>query len=300
MNRTNLFLACFFAAVVMAGCTSKDLGTLAEAGALVAGKSDEEAAKYGTAASKFAEGVLPVEYDQERAIGGGVAVKAFEQFGPYYDDPEMVRYVTLVGKAVANTSDRPDIPYFFAILDNDTPNAFAGPGGYIFISIGTLKNCHDESQLAGVLAHEVAHVCRRHALKTLQRAKLLEGVATGASVADPANSAQYGEIMNSLDDALFQKGLDQKFEYESDKFGTDYAAAAGYNPWGLREFVGQLEALLLGGSTGGWFQTHPPIRERIKQMDVYLNTTYTDFRSLPKVQDRYRKNVTDRLKAAGK
>lgn len=285
---------------ILLGCTSKEWGELAEAGAIVAGRTPEEAARYGQAAQTFGEAILPIDYEQERAVGGGVAVKAFEQFGSYYDDPELVRYVTLVGKAVAAKSPRPDLPYAFAVLDNDTPNAFAGPGGYIFISVGTLQNLHDEAQLASVLAHEIAHVCHRHALTTLQRAKLLEGVSQGASLADPQNAAQYSEVIKNLEDTLFNKGLDQKFEYQADVSGTDIAAAAGYNPWGLREFLGQLEALVPAGATGGWFQTHPSVRERIKRLDLHLNDNYADFRTLPRAKARFQKNVTERLRATGR
>jgi predicted Zn-dependent protease len=285
---------------ILLGCSSKEWGELAEAGALVAGKTPEEAARYGQTAQTFGEAVLPIDYEQERAVGGGVAVKAFEQFGSYYDDPELVRYVTLVGKAVAAKSPRPDLPYAFAVLDNDTPNAFAGPGGYIFISVGTLQNLHDEAQLASILAHEIAHVCHRHALTTLQRAKLLDGVSQGASLADPQNAAQYSEVIKNLEDALFNKGLDQKYEYQADLSGTDIAAASGYNPWGLREFLGQLEALIPAGASGGWFQTHPSVRERIKRLDVYLNENYSDFRTLPRAKARFQKNVTDRLRASGR
>jgi len=300
MKTTLSLIACVVAGFLLASCSSQDFGVLAEVGALATGSSPEEAERYGHTAQTVGEAVLPVDYEQERAIGGGVAVKAFEVFGPYYEDPEMERYITLVGKAVASTSDRPDLPYAFAILDNNTPNAFAGPGGYIFVTVGTLKNCRDEAELAGVLAHEVAHVCRRHALKTLQRGKFLEGVSEGVSLADPKNSQQYASIVGALDDTLFQKGLDQRFEYEADLYGTDYAAAAGYNPWGLHDFVVQLQPLLASGASGGWFQTHPPISERIQRLNTHLGQQYTDFRALPRVSDRYKRSVTDRLEAAGR
>ncbi len=299
MKRWMRMIVTAAAVAVLGGCSSEQLGQVAQTGALLGGKSETEAAQYGQAARSLSESVMPIDYETERAIGGGVAVKAFEQFGAYYNDPEMERYVTLVGKAVGRVSDRPDLPYAFAILDNPTPNAFAGPGGYIFVTIGTLKNCKDEAELAAVLAHEVGHVCKKHALKTLQRAKLFEGLAAGASVADPKNSQQYGTLVDALDDALFTKGLDQKFEYEADLVGTDYAAAAGYSPWGLRDFVFQLESLTQGAS-GGWFQTHPPMAERVQRLDTYLGQKYTDFRSLPRVADRFKRNVTDRLAAASK
>jgi len=301
LSQYAMILALGFAlALTLAGCTSAQMGSLAEAGALAAGMDSEEAKKYGAATRSAAEALLPVPYEQERAIGGGVAIKAFEVFGAYYDDPALQRYVALVGKAVAAKSSRPDLPYAFAVLDNDTPNAFAGPGGYVFITVGALKNMHSEAQLAGVLAHEVGHICHRHALTTLRRSKILESASQWAAIADEANAAQYAELMTAVEDTLFTHGLDQKMEFQADQRGVDYAVAAGYNPWGEREYLSNLEALLPSGVSGGWFSTHPPLRDRIQRLDVYLNENYPDYRGLPDARARFRREVTARLEAKGR
>ncbi len=301
MKTVYMWIMILAAGLALGACTSTQLGTLAKAGALAAGKDEATASKIGTATQSSVEGLLPVPVEQEKAIGGGVAIKAFQNFGPMYDDTEIERYVNLVGKAVAANCSRPDLPYAFAVIDNDTPNAFAGPGGYVFITVGALRNMHSEAQLAAVLAHECAHISHRHAIKTLQRAKLLEGASQWASVADPANGESYGQLISAAEDALFNKGLDQKMEYQADQSGVEIAAATGYNPWGLKEYLSTLEALLsTSAPTGGWFQTHPPIRERIKRLDVELNTKYAEYKTLPSVKDRFQKTVIARLKAKGR
>jgi predicted Zn-dependent protease len=262
----------------------------------LAGADEKEGEKIGKAARTLAQGTLPVTYEEERALGGGVAVKAFETFGPYYDDPDLQRYVTMVGKAIGAVSDRPEIPYAFAVIDNETPNAFAGPGGYIFITVGSLRNMNSEAELAGILAHEIGHVCARHAIQTLQRGRILQGLAEGGSIADPKNKKTYGEAVDAIDDVLFNRGLDQNFEYEADLLGVDYAARAGYYPWGEVDFLRNLQKLQ--GVNGGWFQTHPPLSERISRLSRHLDGNYTDFRDLPQARERFRQNVTARLKPA--
>lgn len=285
------FLA--MAAILVASCSSTQFGDLAQVVAAVAGSSAEESRQIGNLARTFGEATLHIDYEQERVIGGGVAVKAFQEFGAYYEDPALQRYVTLVGKSVALTCERPEIPYAFAVIDNDVPNAFAGPGGYVFITVGTLRNLSDEAQLAGVLGHEIAHVCKRHALTTLQRGKLLRAVAEGTSLVDPENAAAYAGAVGEVETVLFTKGLDKKFEYEADLTGTDYAAMAGYNPWGLREYLARLGGMQ--GVTGGWFQTHPSVDTRLKRLDAHLRKTFSDYGDLPRARERFERNVTHRL-----
>ncbi|MFW5863994.1 MAG: M48 family metalloprotease [bacterium] len=278
----------------MNSCDSQTVSELATATAGMAGTDEKKSRQIGEAAGTLAQGVYKIDYEEERKLGGGVAIKAFEKFGPYYDDPVMERYVRLVGKAVAEKSDRPALPYAFAIIDNETPNAFAGPGGYIFISIGSLRNMSTEAELAALLAHEVGHVCEKHALSTLQRTKVLQGLAKGTSIADPENAEDYNKAVSQINDVLFEKGLDQEMEYEADLLGVEYAARTGYHPWGMRDFLLNLKNL--SGESGGWFQTHPGLDQRISRLNAYLNQNYADFQNLPKVTDRYQQMVTNRLK----
>src|SRR5690606_17130438 len=100
----------------------------------------------------------PIGVEEEITLGEAVALEAFSRFGGEYPNQDWTRYVNLVGQTVAEVSDRPTLPYHFAILNSQEQNAFAAPGGYIFITVGLLKSLKNEAELAGVLAHEVAHV----------------------------------------------------------------------------------------------------------------------------------------------
>jgi len=120
--------------------------------------------------------LLPIGYEEESSIGQAMALQVVARYGGVVDQPELVRYVNLVARAVANTSDRPDIPYRVAILEHDSINAFAAPAGYIFVTRGLLKQIRNEAELAAVLGHEIAHVSQKHILDVIQRSKRLAGV----------------------------------------------------------------------------------------------------------------------------
>ena len=110
-----------------------------------------------------------IDYNSERTIGESLALEGFGRYGMPVKNSALQKYVNLVGMSVARNSLRPEIPYSFVVIDSPLQNAFACPGGIIFISSGLLNTIETEAQLAGILAHEVAHVGHKHALKTIQR-----------------------------------------------------------------------------------------------------------------------------------
>ena len=148
-----------------------------------------------------------------------------------------------------------------ALLNNAQPNAFATPGGYVFLTIGLLRQLRSEAELAGVLGHEIAHITEKHALKTLQRSKILHGVSQLTVAALDKNPAMFDQIINELSATLFERGLDQKLEYAADRLGVEYAYRVGYNPQGLQSFLRRLAQNKRSRRTG-LFKTHPDPRRR--------------------------------------
>lgn len=203
----------------------------------------------------------PIAYEEEKAIGGRLAVEVFNRYGGAYDDPELLRYVNLVGQAVADVSSRPDIDYHFAILNTEFPNAFATPGGYVFVSIGLLRMIENEAELAGVLAHEVAHIARKHALQTLERSRSLQGVSSLTLTVMDKNPGLLDKLIDEVSNVLFTKGLDKNLEFEADKYGREFAYRTGYYPGALQRFIQKLGASKK--NQGSIFSsTHPTSRER--------------------------------------
>lgn len=291
-----LCLMSFVAVIFAMGCEttqirSEDLGRAVEVGATVAGRDSQEAARYGAAARALTGAVAEVDIETEMALGGGIALRAFEHIGPRHPDEDLQRYVNLVGKSVARQSERPNLPYMFAVLENPAPNAFAGPGGYVFITTGALRLMSDEAELAGVLGHEIAHVSRGHILQTYRRTRAFDALFTTAA-AFREDAERYGQAVDAASETLFDRGLEQRFEFEADDLGMEMAALTGYDPQGLVRFLQSLSQVR--GETGGWFQTHPASSTRIQRLQRQLREDYAGIEGV-RQRERFQREVIARL-----
>jgi predicted Zn-dependent protease len=225
--------------------------------------------------SKVAEASRAWTPEEEQMIGDRAAAKLIHVFG-VYNNPDMNKYVQMVGSTVAQFGTRNDVTYHFAILDTDIANAFAMPGGYIFVTRGALRNMKNESELAGVLAHEVAHVDNRHLEREI-REKKFTGIAVETGVEQGTSSVPYGSwsnLDNMLTKALtnvFSQGYAPAKESEADKEGTDLAMKAGYQATGLRDFLQTLSDLSQNADmqrSTNMFNghSHPPFPDRIAKL----------------------------------
>lgn len=235
------------------------------------------------ALKKTVESTGDISPKKERAFGRSVAKEVFLRFGPMVNDGNLVRYVSLVGQTVAQSVGDKKRNYRFAVIDNNAINAFAAPGGYIFITTGLLRTINTEAQLAGVLAHEIAHVVKEHTLKTIQRQKGLSGLAELSALAMDKDPKEYSKIVNMTTEILFTRGLDHELEYEADRVGIKYAARAGYNGAGLNTFLKKLKSAEGKGSSI-FFSTHPDTGKRIAKLESQLRR---DRRRGKVLQDRY-------------
>lgn len=170
---------------------------------------------------------------EEIEIGDGVA-ETLLGARPLLDDPDLQRYVNAVGMWVAQQSERPDLPWHFGVNDSDHINAFAAPGGYIIVTKGMMKQLRNESELAGVLGHEVAHVTQKHHLKALCKAALVNLLSAGAAAATAeSRHADMVQKLSGPTKELYARGLDKADEFEADRIGVVLSARAGYDPYGL-------------------------------------------------------------------
>lgn len=219
-------------------------------------------------ADRVGAAVVPISTEQEVEIGRGIAATLAGHYG-IVRDPLLTGYVNLVGTAVAAADARPDVRYRFAVLDTEDVNAFAAPGGYIFVTRGALALMEDEATLAGVLAHEVGHVNRRHVIEEIQsRARTELGIEEAAERVDITGEEYLQKAVETGASALFL-GLSREDELEADAVGVRAAARAGYDPSGLRRFVAAISSApverrsLLG-------KTHPDADDRIAAIDREL------------------------------
>ena len=231
----------------------------------------------------------PIGVEEEITLGEAVAVEAFSRFGGEYPNHAWTRYINLVGKTVAEVSDRPTLNYHFAILNSEEQNAFAAPGGYIFITVGLLKTLNNEAELAGVLAHEIAHVTKQHMLETIRRGAILGSVSELTLTAMKQDPAMFSSVIDEMTDLLFTKGLDKDKEFEADVVGVEYAYRAGYNPQGLKDYL-QTLAKEEGHVESKFFTTHPSTTIRISKIDTLLKD-YSDIKNLPFLTERFHQYV---------
>ena len=206
--------------------------------------------------------------EQEVAIGASnYAPSQQSQGGRYIIDPEVQAYVSGVGKKLAAVSDRPDLPYEFVVLNNSVPNAWALPGGKIAINRGLLVELEDESQLAAVLAHEIVHAAARHSAAQMTRGTLLSIGAAAVGVAgSDYGLGEMGSQVAQMGAAAWMAKYGRSAELESDAYGMEYMARAGYDPSGavkLQETFVKLSEGRQQDFLSGLFASHPPSQERV-------------------------------------
>ncbi len=237
----------------------------------------------------LAEALQPIGEEEEITLGQALAVEAFSRFGGEYTNPALNRYVNLVGKTVAEFSDRPNLQYHFAILNSQEQNAFAAPGGYIFITVGLLQSLKNEAELAGVLAHEIAHITQLHMINTIRRGAILGSVAEFSLAAMKQDPEMFSNVIGQMTELLFEKGLDKEKEFEADAVGTDFAYRAGYHPQGLQDYL-QVLKQGEGHTQSRFFTTHPSTSLRISKIQTILQG-FPDTQGLPFLTTRFKQHL---------
>lgn len=201
---------------------------------------------------------------EEIAIGRQGDAEIRREMGEYRDE-ELQRYVSGIGERLAAVSHRPSLPWTFTVLDSPAVNAFALPGGYVYVTRGLLSHMTDEAELAGVLGHEVGHVTARHASQQYTRSA---GGSIGvllASIFIPG-VAPFSDLASAGLGTLFLKyGRDD--ELESDRLGMEYASKAGWDPDAVPRFLSTLSRLDALSARGipNWLSTHPDPGSRVVQ-----------------------------------
>ncbi len=199
---------------------------------------------------------------------------------PLHPDMELQRYVNQLGRWISLQSERPQLPWTFAVLDDAGYNAFAAPGGYVFVTKGLIDRCADEAELAGILAHEITHVTAKHHLHAMRKTAQ-SGVLTQL-VASQIKTNAVGNLVASqvlaLGRNLYARGLDQTDEYDADRTGVALATRAGFDPYGL---VAVLQQLRTATPDNPMFTlalaTHPPAQARLDQLELAMGKSLESF-----------------------
>jgi predicted Zn-dependent protease len=206
--------------------------------------------------------------EDEIALGAEYHAQLLKEMPAYEGDPAVQQWVSSIGNKLAKVSDRPDLAFTFTVVQSDEINAFAVPGGYVYVTTGLLEMADSGAEVATVLAHEIGHVSARHGVQAMETYMLAQGIYEILG----------GDELASLVAGAVQIGtgltFDQDQERQADSLGVEYAVGAGFNPWGMVDFFSALKGLEGTSSGDGGilqdlgelFSTHPPTDERISNV----------------------------------
>jgi len=222
-----------------------------------------------------------VSTEQEIELGKESDQQISASFGLYEND-ELSRYVNQIGQELAAKSERPDLPWTFRVLDDPLVNAFALPGGFIYITRGILSHMGSEAELSGVIGHEIGHVTAKHSVNRISEAQLAQLGIGVAAILKPDLYQKYGQFANVGIQLLFLKfGRDD--EKEADLLGVRYMLRENYNPEYLKNVMATLERVTAESGAGGmpeWLSTHPSPGNRIELLDEIIDTVKQDVSSM--------------------
>ncbi|MFW6213439.1 MAG: M48 family metallopeptidase [Spirochaetota bacterium] len=223
----------------------------------------------------------PFTPEQEYFVGRSVAATILRSY-PAYDGVDANLYLNRLGQTLALASDRPQLyhGYTFLILDTDEINAFASPGGHIFISRGMLRLTESEDEVASILAHEIAHVVHRHGLGSIRSARVIGALQDGAlDAVDTMTSSQldeltdvFGATTSEVIDTLVTRGYSGSTEREADGSAVTILARVGYDPYALARVLERMDEAQRAEYAGerepvGFSKTHPRPQARVRDLN---------------------------------
>lgn len=229
-----------------------------------------------TAIAKTLEDFTP---EQEYYIGRSVGAVIVNRYKPY-PNAQANGYLNLLGQTLAQASDRPETfgGYYFLILDSDEINAFAAPGGMIFVSRGMLRCCRSEDAVAAVLAHEIGHIQFRHGIQSIEKSRQTQALAIlAAEGAKTFGKKELADLtrtfegsINDITSTMINNGYSRSFEKEADASAVRTLSGAGYNPNALVAMLREMEKQLKPGGLD-FAKTHPSPASRIKDIESLVD-----------------------------
>ncbi|MFA6014836.1 MAG: M48 family metalloprotease [Gallionellaceae bacterium] len=227
--------------------------------------------------SALADEITSGDVTAEITLGRQIAARILGRFKAY-DDPALIKYVNLVGLSLAKQTNRPELNFRFMVLDSNEVNAYASPGGYIFVTSGALKLMNDEAELAGVLAHEIAHITEKHVVKELNikgadHAELAQLI--GAS-SESARNAFVQAVDKGLD-IIFKGEYKREDELQSDSSAVMLCALGNYEMSGLARYLDRVRSVK--GEVPDDGQTHPSYANRISLINNMIGNSGVEGKS---------------------
>jgi predicted Zn-dependent protease len=229
-----------------------------------------------------------ISQETEIAMGKGADEQITRQYG-IYQNKELQLYVNKIGQnLVSQLSDKVFPRYYFRIVDSSEINAFALPGGYVYVTLGLMAMVNSEAELAGVLGHEIGHIIFHHGAKQMVRSIGAQILALGGAIASPKNAGQWLTVST----AMFQQinmGYGREAEIESDEQGILNSMEAGYSPFGMSGFLKSLrrKEIMSGQSYHSFQASHPDTRDRIVKAGLLAGRMSDEEEGVNSYRSRY-------------
>jgi len=232
-----------------------------------------------------------IDEKQEIEIGREMAATLLGA-APLVPNPELQRYVNHIGRWLASQTERPDLPWQFGVLDAPQLNAFAAPGGFVFLTRGLVQRMKSEAELAGVLAHEIGHVVKKHHLKAIQKNAQAQLAGTVLQLALQDRNSAVRDRLVAFGTEMYSRGLDKSDELEADRIGVVIAARGGYDAYGLPAVLQTLQAMNPEDSgLALMFKTHPAPAERLDELEQKMQATLDAYADQPQLAERFRQQL---------
>lgn len=226
---------------------------------------------------------------EEIRFGREIAARMIGRFS-LYDNRQLTRYVNLVGQALVQNTNRPEIEFHFAVLNTKDINAFAAPGGYVFVTRGAVEKMRDESELAAVLAHEITHINEKHVVRELNirasEGSAASGLARLIGGGTDSARAAFSQAVDKALDMLFTTGYKREDEVQADKGSVLLCSLTGYDPAGLSRYFERVSAAR-GKATEVLDRTHPAFDARINLVKETIAREGVDAASVKTFKDRF-------------
>jgi predicted Zn-dependent protease len=230
--------------------------------------------------------------EQEVAMGREADQQISQSLG-LYPDEQLQAYVNRLGQKLAASSERPNLPWTFRVVDDPVVNAFALPGGYIYVTRGLLTHLTSEAELVSVLGHEIGHVTGRHSVEQMSKAQLAQVGLIAGMIAAPELAQQFGNLAQTGLGLLFLKyGRDD--EREADDLGLRYLNTENYDPRQMPEVfetLGRVSQQQGQGRVPGWLSTHPAPENRIQRIESHIAQSGLDFSNRTVGRERYLESI---------
>lgn len=239
----------------------------------------------------------------EIALGAKSAPEFLKSYGGEIPSPEIRAYVSDLGSRLAAQGERPGLPWEFHVVDSALLNAFALPGGHVFISRGLLVKLTNEAQLAAVMGHEIGHITAQHSGQQQTRGMIVQGVGVIIAVLGEKSDkdwAKYLGVGTTIGGTLYLLGYSRDHEAEADLLGLRYMTRLGYSPVGMLQLMKLFEAEAKAGGKDRvvWLSTHPLPKDRVAEVGRLIREVYPDYTDPNKYQfnvEQYKAQALDRL-----